>query len=121
MQRLDGAGLLGTFAPSTRPAVNLAALVVRAREAHPDPRPVTRSATLQPRPPAMRAPLESRPAGAQLGRVVAGGPLDGNARSLPGILGRLNAGDPLVIAALRRDPVTLRRLLLTVDRVLGAL
>lgn len=110
MQRLEDAGLLGTKTPATRPAPadrSLPAMIGRAvvETAAPVTRPQVRSLP----------PLESRPAGAKLGQVVSGAP----GQQARGMLDRIASGDPLVLAALRRDPVTLRQLSVALDRALA--
>lgn len=117
MQRLEDAGLLGTQAPAARPTPadrSLPALVGRAvvETAAPVTRPQVRS---RPQVLSHRPPMESRPAGARLGQVVGGAPV----QQARGIVDRLAAGDPLVLGALRRDPVALRRWSAAIDRALA--
>lgn len=113
MQRIDNMGLLGMSVPVVRPRdVDLADIVVRSRQAHPDPvAPPTRRATAAP----VRRPVlprqESRPAGAVAAR-----------RSrFTGDLGRLQDRDPELLAHLRRNPDQARALMAQLDRLMTAL
>jgi hypothetical protein len=115
MQRLEDAGLLGTMPPAPARSVvdrSLAAVVARAADTG-TPAP-TRSL---PRRSAGRPPLESRPAGARLGKVIAGTP-GSSRRGLMAVVERVNAGDELVLAELRRNPALLRRLRDYTDRMM---